>query len=46
MQKNDANFDKNKLKSEINKITENCKMGKTHLIQRLKSDDNFKEEKL
>lgn len=46
MQKNDANFDKNKLKSEINKITEDCKMGKTYLIQRLKSDDNFKEEKL
>ena len=46
IQKNDTNFDKKKLESEINKITEDCKMGKTYLIQRLKSDDNFKEEKL
>ena len=46
LQKNDENFDKNRFKLEINKITEDCKMGKTYLIQRLKSDDNFKEEKL
>lgn len=42
----DKHFDKNKLKAELNNIVEDCKMGKTYLIQRLKSDDNFKEEKL
>lgn len=42
----DEHFDKNKLKAELNKIVEDCKMGKTYLMQRLKSDDNFKEEKL
>lgn len=46
IQQNDNSFDKAKLKSEINKITEDCKMGKTYLLQRLKSDENFKEEKL
>lgn len=42
----DEHFDKNKLKAELNKIVEDCKIIKTYLIQRLKSDDNFKEEKL
>lgn len=46
IQQNDDSFDKAKLKSEIGKIVEDCKMGKTFLLQRLKSDDNFKEEKL
>jgi hypothetical protein len=46
IQQNDESFDKTKLKSEISKIVEDCKMGKTFLLQRLKSDDNFKEEKL
>ena len=36
----DEHFDKNKLKAELNKIVEDCKMSKTYLIQRLKSDDN------
>ncbi len=46
IQQNDESFDKTKLKSEISKIVEDCKMGKTYLLQRLKSDENFKEEKL
>ena len=46
IQQNDKTFDKTKLKQEISKITEDCKMGKTYLLQRIKSDENFKEEKL
>lgn len=46
IQQNDNSFDKAKLKSEIYKIVEDCKMGKIYLLQRLKSDENFKEEKL
>lgn len=46
IQQNDESFDKTKLKSEISKIVEDCKMGKIFLLQRLKSDENFEEEKL
>lgn len=40
IQQNDKTFDKTKLKQEISKITEDCKMGKTYLLQRIKSDEN------
>lgn len=39
-------FDKKILKLEISKITEDSKQGKRFLLERIKSDDSFKEEKL
>lgn len=46
IQKIDNSFDKTKLKAEISKITVDAKFGKKYLLERIKSDDNFKEEKI
>lgn len=46
IQKTDSTFDKTNFKAEINKITADSKSGKKFLLERLKSDETFKPEKL